>query len=159
MKTSRKFLRQQKTIMEKKIFPWLKLRSTSLPRAGWLKAIRGALGLSTTQLAKRMGVDQAHAYRLEQREVAGSVTLDSLKRAAEAMDCDFIYAIVPKKQFKNLDDILSRRAMSLAEKLHNHVEHSMKLEAQGSSTAKKSVRKLAAEVKEKMDSRLWSDLN
>jgi len=158
MKTSRKSLRQQKMLMEKKILPWLKLRSESLPRAGWLKAIRGALGLSTTQLAKRMGVDQAHAYRLEQREVVGSVTLDSLKRAAEAMDCDLIYAIVPKKKFKNLDDILSQRAMSLAKKLHDRVEHSMRLEAQESSTDEKSVHKLADEFKEKMDARLWSDL-
>lgn len=144
--------------MEKKMQQWLKLRSESIPRSGWLKAMRGALGLSTTQLAKRMGINQAHAFRLEKREVAGSVTIDSLKRAAEAMDCEFIYAIVPKNKFKNLDDILSKRAMSLAENVYNQVEHSMKLEAQGGRAEKKNIHKLADEFKENMDPRLWNEL-
>ena len=53
--------------------------------------------LSTTQLAHRLGVQQSTVVRLEQSEKRGAVTLNSLRKAAEALGCELVYAFVPNK--------------------------------------------------------------
>jgi len=55
------------------------------PPKGWVKAIREALGMSTEQLATRTGVTKPRVYEIEKAEVSGSITLNSLKRAAHAL--------------------------------------------------------------------------
>src|SRR5450755_849942 len=66
------------------------------PPRGWIRAIREALGMSTTELAARMGISQSRIPELERGEVAGSVKLDTLGRAANALDCDLVYVLVPR---------------------------------------------------------------
>lgn len=67
------------------------------PPRGWIKAIREALGMTTAQIARRMGVSQPRAVEIEKAEKTGAITLDTLERAARAMDCRLVYAFVPKK--------------------------------------------------------------
>ena len=156
MKTSKRNLRSQRDLIEKKIKPWIKLRSEKSPQSGWIKAIRGALGMNTRQLADLLGINQANALRLEQREARGKATLEFIQKAADAMDCKLIYAIVPKDQFADLDEIVSQRAELLAGELVKKVHHTMKLEKQGTGLDTQSDRKkLAEELKQKMDSRMW----
>ena len=50
------------------------------PPRGWIKAIREALGMTTAQLGKRLGVSQPRVLGIENAEVSGSITLDSLER-------------------------------------------------------------------------------
>lgn len=77
------------------------------PGGGWVRAVREALGMSSYQLARRMGVSQTRIIQFERKEVDGSIRLASLQRAAEAMQCAFVYAIVPKEPF---EDIVLRQA-------------------------------------------------
>ena len=63
---------------------------------GWIRAMREALGMSAVQLAKRLGVSRGALYKLEEREASRSIALKQLDRAANAMDCDVFYAIVPR---------------------------------------------------------------
>ena len=143
--------------METKIRPWQKLKVDKRPPNGWLKAIRGALGLNTRQLADRLGVQHSSVLRLEKREVQGKATIESLTKAAQAMNCQLIYAIVPKTGFNNLNEIIDQQANVLASYLVKKAEHNMKLEAQGISTKemKKQISQLAFELKSKMASHLW----
>src|SRR5271168_4978205 len=67
------------------------------PPKGWIRAIRDALGMTTAQLARRLGVSQPRIVELEKSEVTGSVTLKTLQRAAEALGCRLVYALVPEK--------------------------------------------------------------
>ena len=78
MKTNRKNLISQRTLIEKKLRPWIALRADNAPRSGWIKAVRGALGINTRQLADRVGVEQSNITRLEEREPQGKVTLERL---------------------------------------------------------------------------------
>ncbi|MBK8840867.1 MAG: helix-turn-helix domain-containing protein [Hyphomonadaceae bacterium] len=71
------------------------LREAERPARGWIKAIREALGMTTAQLAARMGVAQPRITELEKREAGRVVTLQSLERAAEALDCRLVYILVP----------------------------------------------------------------
>lgn len=69
--------------------------------------MRDALGMSSYQLAKRAGFSQTRVRQLEAEEVAGWIRLANLRRAAEAMNCRLVYALVP---IEPLDDIVFRQA-------------------------------------------------
>jgi len=102
------------------------------PPRGWIKAIREALGITTAQLGKRIGVSQPRVVAIENAETKGSITLDSLERAAHALDCRLVYALVPRKP---LDKLVTERAERLAKRRLASTRHSMALEAQDVETA------------------------
>jgi len=156
MKINKKATKAQRDVIEKKLKDWKRARSNKTPPSGWIKAIRGALGMSTYQLAKRMGVNQTTTLRVEQREAEGKVTLDVIKKAAEAMDCKLIYAIVPKEQYSSLDDIINEHAEDFARKILKRTEHTMQLEKQGTGVSKSELKKMVKELKDDMDSRIWN---
>ena len=81
------------------------------PDQGWIRTIRDALGMSSRQLAARMGVSQPAVSQLERSEVAGRIQLDSLRRAAAALDCELVYSLVPRA---SLEETLATRARALA---------------------------------------------
>lgn len=159
VKTNRKSLISQRKLMDRKIQRWIVLRDDRAPRSGWIKAVRGALGLNTRQLARRVGVGQSNITRLEAREPNGNVTLESLGRVATAMNCRLIYAVVPDHVFASLDAIVEARARQLAEQLVRRTEHSMRLEKQGSVDAnfELEIQELTNQLKSKLDPRIWSD--
>jgi predicted DNA-binding mobile mystery protein A len=97
------------------------------PPKGWIRAIRDALGMSGVQLAKRLRVTPQTAEALERSETAGTIQLNTLRRAAEAMDCTLVYALVPKTSLENMVDA---RARSIALTDLARVSHTMKLEDQ-----------------------------
>jgi len=97
------------------------------PVRGWIKAIRAALGMSTAQLAKRLGIKQPSLVELEQSEAKGSIELATLRRVAEALDCTLVYALVPNKP---LEAIVRNRARAFMRRRREPVEHSMLLEDQ-----------------------------
>jgi predicted DNA-binding mobile mystery protein A len=97
------------------------------PPKGWIRAIRDAIGMSGSQLGKRMGVTPQAVADLEKSETVGKIGLDTLRRAAEAMDCVLVYAIVPNT---SLIEMVDERARALALKALNRVSHSMALEDQ-----------------------------
>ena len=157
MKTSKKKAKTQRLIIEKKLSPWKKLRTEKRPPSGWLKAVRGALGINTRQLAKRCGVQHSSILRMEKNEAQDKVSIESLKKIASAMDCQLVYAIVPKTEYNSLEKIIDHRSNLLANKLIKKVHHTMQLEAQGNSPKeiKAQTKKLANELKTRMDSRIW----
>lgn len=112
--------------LERKLSP-LREIDLSPPARGWLRAIRSALGMTSTQLAARLGVVPSRVSALEKAETNGATTLKSMREAAEAMGCTFVYAIVPTKP---LDTMLRTRAIALAEAELARVHHTMRLEDQ-----------------------------
>lgn len=157
MKPNRKNLITQRAVIEKKLRPWTPLRADHVPRSGWIKAVRGALGMNTRQLAERVGVEQSSITRIEERELLGNVTLETLGRAAKAMNCKLIYAIVPDDGYGDLDAIIDERARAVAQQLVRRAEHSMRLEKQGAEEDElgQEVESLANELKSTADSRIW----
>jgi predicted DNA-binding mobile mystery protein A len=72
------------------------------PPAGWLRAIRKALGMTSGVLAGRLGVTASGARKLERAEAADAITLGTLRRVAEALDCDLQYALVPRRPLREM---------------------------------------------------------
>jgi len=107
-----------------------KRRALKPPPKGWIRAIRDALGMSGVQLAKRLGIRPQSVDALEASEASGTIQIDSLRRAAQALDCTLVYALVPNT---SLEDAVSRRARKIAARDLSRVAHTMKLEAQQTS--------------------------
>ncbi len=97
------------------------------PLAGWIRATRDALGMSGADLARRMGVTQPAIRQLEKSEQAGTIQLATLRRAAAALDCTVVYALVPNC---SLEDIVRARARDVAERELAATDHTMRLEGQ-----------------------------
>jgi predicted DNA-binding mobile mystery protein A len=125
------------------------------PGRGWIKAIREAIGMTTGQFARRLGVSQPRVAALEKAEADGVVTLKSLRQAAEALDCDFVYALVPRKP---LEQVVKDRARDVAERQLARTDQTMRLENQAVSKARmvRARDELAAELL-RSDRRLWAD--
>lgn len=106
------------------------LRSSQLPRPpkGWIRAIREALGVSSGELAERMQTNRSLVVQQEKAEAEDRITLKSLRTLANALDCDLVYALVPRAA--SLEDLMSNRARIQAKKNVLGVEHSMALEDQ-----------------------------
>lgn len=130
--------------------------SAQRPPRGWIKAIREALGMTTRQLGRRIGVGQSRAVDIEKAEVSGSITLDSLERAARALDCELVYALVPRKL---LETMVQDRANILAQRRIKAARHTMALEDQSLDEAdeREQVKQLAKKLAEQSASALWED--
>jgi len=127
-----------------------------VPREGWLATVRKALGMSVLQLAQRRGVTRNQIAKLERTEPQGSVTLGTMQKMAEAMDCRFVYAIVPSDDIETLID---KQACKKALKLVSNAGQHMALEAQSLSNEQMGfeVERLAQELKEKPPTNFWED--
>lgn len=126
------------------------------PKEGWIETIRKALGITGSQLAKRMGGSQANITALERREKTGKITLESLEKAAHAMNFRCVYFFIPNKP---IEQILKDQALSVAKKHLRSVEHSMELEHQGLSSQQKKRQEddLVQELLQGPPRNLWED--
>ncbi len=123
---------------------------------GWLKTVRKALGMSGSQLAKRLGVTKGRVSQAESAELSGGATLKSMHSMAQAMDCRFVYAVIPEKEIEN---VIKNRAVLKAKEQIKAASTQMALEVQTLNDDQLSyeVDRLASEIIKKMPSDLWSD--
>jgi predicted DNA-binding mobile mystery protein A len=123
-----------------------------VPPKGWIRAIRDALAMSGVQLAKRLKVSPQTIEAMEKSEAAGTIQLNTLKRAAEALDCTLVYALVPKT---SLENTVNNRARQIATAALARVSHTMKLEDQdtGDDELKARIEDYARHIK---DRDLWN---
>jgi predicted DNA-binding mobile mystery protein A len=97
------------------------------PRSGWIRAIRGALGMSQAVLAERLGVSGAAVNQLEHAELRGGVTIGKLSEVASALDCTLFYALVPNS---TLERTVTAQARAVAAQPLGYAARTMALEAQ-----------------------------
>lgn len=129
-------------------------RTPSRPVIGWVKAIRESLGMSASALARKLGVTPHSISKLEKAETEEKITLASLRKLANALDCELQYILVPRK---SLEEILKDRAISVARERLLPISHSMALEDQAvdKSIAEKQVQLLAQEILNGPRRNLW----
>ncbi len=126
-----------------------------LPSTGWVRAIRTALGISLAQFGKKLGITQQSAQEVEKREQSGSITLNSLQTAAEALDMKLVYALVPKDG--SLEALIDRKARELATYIVERTSQTMKLEDQENSYERiqEAIEERTQVIKYEMPKRLW----
>ena len=87
-------------------------------------------------------------------ETSGVITLQRMRRAAEALECDLAVVLVPRRPF---EETLEARADKAARRRIERVGHSMALEAQNVETIEieEMVDRMAREMIERADPDLW----
>lgn len=130
------------------------LRAKRPPSRGWLKEIREGLGITVRQQAARLGVAAATLHKSEQAEADERITLGQLRKAADSLDCELVYVLVPRK---SLIDVVQDRAKQIAKEEVYGVAHTMSLEDQRPTNEhlQTQVTRRAEELMREKWSNLW----
>lgn len=124
MKTKKRIIREQ---MDRSLSEFSLLKNLRAPSSGWIRSIRKGLGMSGRQLAGRLDVSKQSVSRLEQDELSGSVTIKTLRKVAESLDCVFVYGFIPRT---SLEDTVRKRAEKISRERLRRVHQTMILEKQ-----------------------------
>ena len=94
---------------------------------------------------------------MEKAEAAGTVSLASLRRTADAMGCTLVYAFVPKEG--SLETLVRAQAERVATRVVERVEHTMALEAQapGDTQKQQQIAEIADDLFRTLSRDLWDD--
>ncbi|WP_299549015.1 mobile mystery protein A [Seonamhaeicola sp.] len=152
MRNKRKLLIEQ---LDHKLQPFSESRKVLVPERGWINTIRTALNMTMAQLGTKLNITRQGVKRIEESEANGTITLNSLKDVANAMDLKLVYALVPKNE--TIDDLIQIKAEKLAQKIVLRTNQNMKLEDQGIGDEKiaKTIKELADDIKREMRKSLW----
>lgn len=140
---------QARQALERTLTP-RRANPTPRPPKGWVRAIRDALGMSSHELAERLGVTQQAVSQLEAAERHGAVTIGRLAEVAQALGCRLEYALVPERP---LGQMVHEQAQRRAREILEPVVHSMALEGQVVEL-NSEVERLAEDLADKRG--LWS---
>lgn len=106
----------------------ISLKALEIPANGWINTLRNSLKMTLSVLAEKMNTKPQVVQIFEKNETKGTITLNSMHKIADAMDCRFVYAIVPKT---SLREIIENQAQKSAVTMVKRISHSMNLESQG----------------------------
>lgn len=141
--------------VDRKLIYLQSLHKVKPPTGGWLRAIRESLGMTSSQAGNRAGVSQQNWTKAENSESRGSISLSTLGRMSEALECRLVYAIVPNDG--SLEDLLMHRARAVAAKVMARTHATMKLEDQEVSEPERAqqTEELAKQIANELKSSLW----
>lgn len=152
MRNKRKLLIEQ---LDQKLQPFSETRKLLVPERGWVNTIRTTLNMTMAQLGTKLSITRQGVQKMENSEANGTITLNSLKDTANAMDLKLVYGLVPKNG--TINDLIQIKAEKLARKIVLRTNQNMKLEDQGIGDEKiaKNIKELADEIKREMKKSLW----
>lgn len=152
MRNKQKLLIEQ---LDQKLQPFSETRKVLVPERGWISTIRTSLNMTMAQLGAKLNITRQGVKRMEESEANGTITLNSLKDVANAIDLKLVYALVPING--TINDLIQIKAEKLARKIVLRTNQNMKLEDQGIGDEKiaKTIKELANEIKREMKKSLW----
>ena len=129
------------------------LRALNLlrPPKGWIRAFREAMGLPYAELGGRLHANRSLVVQQEKSEAEDRITLRSVRACADALDCDLVYAFVPRGG--SIEATLRNRARDTASQMVRRVEHSMALEDQASDDIDQAIEAQTRRVRQKRSKR------
>jgi predicted DNA-binding mobile mystery protein A len=127
----------------------------AVPSTGWINALRTALQMSLRQLSAKIAIAPQSLKDMESREVAGTITLNTLRDVANAMDMQLVYGFVSKHE--SLEQMIEKRAKVLATEIVMRTNNTMTLEDQqiSASRIEKAIEQKTNEIKSEMPKYLW----
>jgi predicted DNA-binding mobile mystery protein A len=152
MRNKKKLLIEQ---LDQKLQHFEKTQLVVIPDKGWINAVRTALNMTLAQLGTKLNLTRQGVKKIEDNEAKGSLSINSLKEVGEALDLKFVYGYVPKDG--TIDQLITRKAETLARKIVMRTNQNMKLEGQGIGDEKmdETIKELAEELKREMRKSLW----
>jgi predicted DNA-binding mobile mystery protein A len=152
MRSKKRLLIEQ---LDNKLQPFSESRKVLVPQRGWINAIRSSLNMTMAQLGSKLNITRQGVKKIEESEASGTITLNSLKNVANAMDLKLVYAMVPKNG--TISDLIHLKAEKLAKKIVLRTNQNMKLEDQGVGDEKitKIIKELTYDIEREMRKSLW----
>ena len=129
------------------------LRTKRTPPRGWLKEVREALGRTERQQAERLNIASSTLHKSEQSEADERISLGQLRKLADALDCELVYALIPRMP---LPQVVQEQAEKLAKAEVFGVAHTMALEDQKPTDER--IQKQVTRRAEELLRGKWSDL-
>ena len=147
---------EARELLDEKFRSFKPISKFTPPSKGWVRTIRRAIGMNSRQLAIRLGQSQPRVADIEKREIDSAVTLRTLKRVAQALDCHFVYALVPNE---TLEKMVRQQATKIASRRLRTVTHTMALENQAvsKSTSERQRTRLIESIIETELNRIWNE--
>ena len=141
--------------VDKKLLAFQSLTDQSIPSKGWVNTIRTALKMSLRQLGSRVNATAQHIKQLENREANGTLSINSLKEVANALDMQLVYGFVSKHQ--SLEQMIENRAKELATEIVMRTNNTMTLEDQQNTNERieKAIAQKTEEIKHEIPKYLW----
>lgn len=153
MKNTKQQLLLEQT--DKKILPFRALKDTSFPSKGWIHTIRTALKMSLRQLGDKLSITAQSIREMENREALGTITLNTLRDVANAMDMQLVYGFASKHE--SLEQMIEKQAKALAIEIVMRTNNTMTLEDQQNSKERieKAISQKTMAIKYEMPKYLW----
>ena len=141
--------------LDQKLKPFKKTEKVLVPDKGWINTIRTTLNMTMAQLGAQLNITRQGVKRMEDSESKGSISINSLKETGDALNLKFVYGFIPKDG--NINNLINKKAQTLARKIVLRTNQTMKLEDQGISEEKieQLIVDLASEIKREMRKSLW----
>lgn len=131
------------------------IEDIAVPPYGWVRAIRGSLGMSLRQLGKRMGITPQSVKEIEDRERNDAVSIKVMKQVGQALGMKFVYGFIPSE--KNLDAMIQKRAREMADDIifRTHIHKHLKTRGSDADDLLREIVEKTNELRSKMPSSLW----
>lgn len=141
--------------LDSKLIPLSGLADFSYSEKGWIYTIRKALNISLKQLSKKLGVTLQNIKQLEEREIAGTISLNKINEAANALDMKFVYAFIPRDG--SLKNMIEKKSSQKAKEIVERTSYTMMLEDQENSEEriKSAIKEKTEEIKKELPKYLW----
>ena len=154
MKYNKQHLLIQQT--DKKLEAFKHLKEIVVPPKGWINTFRIALKMSLRQLGNRLRISAQSVKEIEEREASGTITLNSLRDVANAMDMNLVYGFVSKHD--SLEQMIEKRAKEIATEIVMRTNATMTLEDQQNSKERieQAIEQKTTEIKFQIPRYLWN---
>ncbi|MFA7446276.1 MAG: mobile mystery protein A [Flavobacteriaceae bacterium] len=141
--------------LDSKLMHFKEVENVIMPSTGWIKSIRTALKMSLKQLGDRLNITPQSVTDMEKREAEGTITLNTLKDLASALDMRLVYGFIPKQG--SIEQMIEERAKKIATEIVSRTNTTMTLEDQQNSNEriKKAIEQKTEEIKYEMPKYLW----
>lgn len=121
------------------------------PQKGWIREMRQALGITLAKLGDLCGLATPTIAQAERRELEGKLTLETLRKTAEAMNCELTYSFIPKS---DMTEFIEKKAYEKAKRILNVADIHMSLENQ-KVTSDMEIRILRLQKKLIAEGKVW----
>ena len=151
-------MKTQKLILDQtdsKIKSFVTVKKVIIPSSGWVHAIRLSLGMSLKQLGRRMNITAQSVKEIEEREKAGTISINVLRQFGKSLNMKFIYGFIPEKE--SISEMVKQRALEIAKEIVLRTSVNMSLEDQKNSEKRlrKAIKEKTLEIQQEMPKYLW----
>ena len=143
------------TQLDQKLQPFAACKNSTVPPKGWIHTIRTSLNMTMEQLGNKLGITKQGIKKIEESEAKGTVSINTLKEVANAIDMQLVYGFVPKNG--TVQELVAQKAEKLATKIVLRTHKNMQLENQAIADEKinKAIIDLKEELIRELKKSLW----